>query len=145
MHQSRPFRRLLLLLLSLTLSAQAMAVASLGGCHQAKTVASTHGDVAAAHRHHDATLDHPAEETDHSKHSQHGAVAAHGGDADERSTQEGSRVKCAACAACQLCSVLLTAEIVLADIPAGETVSFLQSEVPRLRNVANGLERPPRA
>ncbi len=143
MNVSRQFRRALLLLLSLTLSMQAMAVASFGECHRAKalaalaaTVASTphtqHGDATA---HYDAT-------TGHDKHQ---PAATHNNDTGDRPAHDGSRVKCAACAGCHLFSVLLIDASVVADIPVAESASFPESEVPRVRNVANGLERPPRA
>jgi hypothetical protein len=143
MNVSRQFRRALLLLLSLTLSMQAMAVASFGECHRVKalaalaaTVTSTthtqHGDASA---HHDAA-------TGHGKHR---PAATHNNDTGERTTQDDSRIKCAACAGCHLCSAVLTDARVVADIPAAESALFPESIVPRVRNVANGLERPPRA
>lgn len=137
------FRRFLFLLLSLTLTAQSMAVASLGACHKAKALAllSAQVNVSASHRHHDDVTAHAVSELSHNK---HGAITTHGPDSDD-STQDGSRVKCAACAACHLCSVMLTNEATTADTPMGGPASFPESIVPRVRNVASGLERPPRA
>ena len=143
MNHVRSFRRLLLLLLSLTLSVQAMAVASLGACHQAKPFASTRMKVAVTHGHHGDVSAHHAAKHDDGK---HGAVTAHSGDSQDRSTQDdGSRVKCAACAACHLCSVVLLTDTALAYFPTSESASFAESTVPRVRNVASSLERPPRA
>ena len=142
MNYFRRFRRFLLLLLSLTLSAQAMAVASFGACHQAKALALSQANVATSHGHHGDASAHP--DTEHG-HDNHGVAVAHDEDAGDRPTQDGSRVKCAACAACHLCSVVLTTETIIADIPVGGSVSFPESAVPRVRNVANCLERPPRA
>ncbi len=142
MNHFRQFRRFLLLLLGLTLSVQSMAVASLGACHKAKAFASQQVKVAATHGHHgDVPANHAAKH-DHGKHS---AVTPHDGDPEDRSTQDGNRVKCAACAACHLCSVVLPTETAAAYIPTDESVLFPESTVPRVRNVANGLERPPRA
>ena len=142
MHSLRQFRRFLLLLLSLTLSVQAMAVASLGECHRVKAVASLQASLAPMRAHHGEASAH--RDADHG-HGKHGAAVAQDNDAGDRPTQEASRVKCAACAACHLCSVVPTTPTVLADIPAGGSVLFPESTVPRVRNVASGLERPPRA
>lgn len=142
MNVFRQFRRCLFLLLSLTLGVQAMAVASFGECHQAKALASVAATVATTHgQHSDAVAHHTAE----AGHEKHGAAAAQNFDIDNQSTQDSSRIKCAACAGCHLCSVILISAMVLADIPVAELASFPESTVPRLRNVANGLERPPRA
>lgn len=142
MNSLRQFRRFLLLLLSLTLSVQAMAVASLGECHRVKALASVQASLAAKHSHHGDASAHL--DTDHG-HGKRGAATTQSNDAGDRPAQDGSRVKCAACAACHLCSVVPTTPTVLADIPAGGSVLFPESTVPRVRNVANGLERPPRA
>ena len=142
MKSLRQFRRFLVLLLSVTLSVQAMAVASLGSCHRAKALATLQTSVVAMHAHGNGGSAH--HDADHG-HVKQGAAAVHGGDAGDRPTQDGSRVKCAACAACHLCSVVLSTPTVHADIPAGGTASFPELAVPRVRNVANGLERPPRA
>ena len=117
-----------------------MAVASFGGCHQVKAFAQA--NVAASHRQHGDAITHPNVEQRHGK---HGTASLPGDDAGNGSTQDGSRVKCASCAACHLCSVVLNTETVLADIPTDGSVSFPESDVPRVRNVASGLERPPRA
>lgn len=138
------FRRFLLLVLSLTLTAQSMAVASLGACHKANALAllSAQLNVSASHRHHQNV----SSQLDSTRgYSEHVAVPAHGQDSDDDSTRDGSRAKCAACAACHLCSVILTSASITADTPMGGSVSFPESIVPRARNVANGLERPPRA
>lgn len=147
------FRRYLLLLLSLTLSVQAMAVASLGACHQVKALALASANIASAniasvHDHHADQPAHRAAEHRHGHSHSHSEQAAHvalNTDADERPAEDDGRVKCPACATCHLCSVLLTTPTVLADVPAGGSVSFVESTVPRVRNVASGLERPPRA
>jgi hypothetical protein len=77
----RQFRRLLLLLLGLTLSVQLMAVASLGACHKAKAFASQQVKVTAPHGHHG---DVPANHAAKHDHGKHGAVAAHNGDSENR-------------------------------------------------------------
>ena len=139
MNYFRQFRRFLLLLLGVTLSVQSMAVASFGACHKTRTLDAGRVPIAAAHNSHgDPTAGHD----DHGKHV---AANAHSGDSEDRPVQDGSRVKCAACAACHLCGAVLTAEPVVADIPTAGSTSFPDSVVPRVRNVANGLERPPRA
>lgn len=141
MNSLRQFRIYLWLFLSLTLSVQAMAVASLGECHQAKALASVQANLASTHKHHwEAPAHHHAEHG----HGNHGAAVVHDNDAGDRPTQDGSQVKCSACAACHLCSGVLTTQTVLADIPATGSVSFPESTAPRVRNVASGLERPPR-
>jgi len=142
MNLFRQFRRCLLLLLSLTLSAQAMAVASFGACHRAKPLASVEMSVSASRQHHGDSVAHQAGERNNGHHS---ADSVANGYPKDGGPQDASRVKCAACAACHLCSVVLTNETVAVDIPAGESTSFPQVAVPRVRNVANGLERPPRA
>ena len=139
----RQFRRALCFLLSLTLSMQAMAVASFGECHRiralsslAATVASTtHTQRGDATAHHDAA----------SGLGKHASTVEHGNDAGNPPTQDGTRTKCSACAGCHLCTAVLINATVVADIPAAESASFPGSAVSRVRNVANGLERPPRA
>jgi hypothetical protein len=138
----RHFRRPLLLLLSLTFSMQAMAVASLGACHRAKALASAEVSVTSSHQSHgDMSAHHAGKRT----HGDDGANAATGGHSQDNPSQDASRVKCAACAACHLCNVVLTTATINVDIPAVESTFFPESSVPRVRNVANGLERPPRA
>lgn len=142
MNVFRQFRRALSLLLSLTLSMQAMAVASFGECHRARALASAAATVAVTQaQYSDSTAHHAAE----ARHEKHRGAAAHNTDSSDRPTQDDSRIKCAACAGCHLCSVVLIETTVVADIPATDSASFPESAVPRVRNVANGLERPPRA
>lgn len=138
----RQFRRPLLLLLSLTFSMQAMAVASLGACHRAKALALAEASVTAPHQGHGDVAPHHAGERNHRDEDANVTAGGHSKDAP---SQDASRVKCAACAACHLCSVVLTTATVDVDIPAVEATFFPESSVPRVRNVANGLERPPRA
>lgn len=138
----RQFRHCLLLLLSLTLSAQAMAVASFGACHRAKALASVETSVSVSRHHHGDAVAHHTGERDDGHQSADSVANSHPKDGG---AQDSSRVKCAACAACHLCSVVLTNETIAVDIPAGESTSFPEAAVPRVRNVANGLERPPRA
>ncbi|GEM_PF-4118984 len=138
----RQFRRPLLLLLSLTFSMQAMAVASLGACHRAQALASAEVSVTSPHqRHGDMAAHHDGERNQ----GDDGANAATGEHSKDSPSQDPSRVKCAACAACHLCSVVLTSTTIAVDIPDGDSTFFPESIVPRVRNVANGLERPPRA
>lgn len=145
MTYSLRFRRFALLLLSLTLSTQAMAVVSFGACHQVKALLS------AAH----LTVGTDAEQYaqpntvavthhSHDRNTHHGD-AAHDSESSDSSKTEKSRVKCAACAGCHLCSAVLPAENVVADIPKTGLTAFPEFTVPRVRNVATGLERPPRA
>ena len=140
-------RRFAFLLLSFTLSTQSMAVASFGACHQVKAalVASLTAG-AAPHQHSggqaSAILEHHSHQQsaqpDEGHHAQHAGL---GGE----SSADGDRVKCAACAGCHLCSVVLTNPDVSVDIPALGSTSFPDLSVSRVRNVASGLERPPRA
>ena len=128
-----PFRRCILLLLSLTLSTQALAVASMGACHRMKALTAVHQMVApTAHQHASAAAHH-----DGSMH--------HAGDHGKAPTGDDTRVSCAACAACHLCSIILNNVTVAADVPVEASTRFPNIEVPRARNVASGLERPPRA
>ena len=138
------FRRFALLLLGLTLGTQAMAVASLGACHQVKALSAmqlTVGSHADQQSVADA-VDMPHHR--HDSHAHHGA-AAHDTESNGNPGDVGSRVKCAACAGCHLCSVVLPAENVLADVLTTGSTAFPESAVARARNIASGLERPPRA
>lgn len=143
MNVSRQFRRALLLLLSLTLSMQAMAVASFGECHRVKALAALAATVTSTtHTQHGDASAHRDAATGHDKHQ---SAVAQNNDAGDLPAQDNNRIKCAACAGCHLCSALLSDATVGADVPAAESASFPESAVPRVRNVANGLERPPRA
>ena len=141
------FRRFALLLLSLTLSTQAMAVVSFGACHQVKALLSATQvavvSVALA-SHHFGLSSTAATHHEHDSSSQQGA-ASHDTESSDSSNGDSSRVKCAACAGCHLVSAVLPAENVVADIPKAGSTSFLEFIVPRARNVASGLDRPPRA
>lgn len=139
------FRRFALLLLSLTLSAQAMAVASFGACHRVTAALSaTHlgADTHTEHAVHANMV--VATDQKHDSHSHHGD-ASHEPDSNDSSKNEKSRVKCAACAGCHLLGAVLPAEHAVAEILKSESTHFLEFTVPRVRNVASGLERPPRA
>ncbi len=127
------FRRCILLLLSLTLSAQAMAVASLGACHRIKAMTTVQEPVlAAAHHHGDAAAHHDG--------------AVHHADAVNTSPwTEEARLSCAACAACHATSIIPNTETSLPDALVADATIFPDTDVPRARNVASGLERPPRA
>lgn len=144
MRSFRQFRRFLLLLLSLTLSAQSMAVTSLGACHNLRTLGALSSQVAVANSHH-----HESAASLHGgplgKHGHESVADAHGGDTQNRAVQDGGRSACAACAACHLCTVVLPSSPLVVDIPVDGAASFPESAVPRVRNVASGLERPPRA
>lgn len=131
------FRRLIILLLSVTLCTQAMAVASLGACHrmQALTAMTAMQMMAApmAHDHADASI-------------AHHAAAMHHADPDGTvPASDGDRVSCAACAACHLSSVILNNVNISTDIPVAAATVFADANLARVRNVASGLERPPRA
>ena len=147
------FRRFVLLLLSLTLSTQAMAVMSFGACHQVKALLSATRVVVAAPatvkvdahaEHHSGLLSIAAMHHQHDGNAHHG-VAFHDTESSDSSNVDSSRVKCAACAGCHLGIAVLPAKIVVADIAKTESTSFLAFTVPRVRNVASGLDRPPRA
>ena len=147
------FRRFALLLLSLTLSTQVMAVISFGACHQVKALLSaTQPAVAApakatvsAHaEHHFGVLTTAATPHKHDRNAHHG-TAPHDAESSDNSNGDSSRIKCSACAACHLCNAVLPTESVVADIPKTELMSFFEFTVPRVRNVASGLDRPPRA
>jgi len=139
------FRRFALLLLSLTLSTQAMAVVSFGACHQVKALLSATQLTAGSHAEHHSIATTVA--VTHHKHDSNAyhVSAAYDDEANDKSTTESNRVKCAACAGCHLCSAVLLADHVGADIPKSESTSLLAFTVPRVRNVASGLDRPPRA
>ena len=127
------FRRCFLLLLSLTLSAQAMAVASVGACHRMKALTAVHQAAEpTAHHHADAAA--------------HDDGSMHHADATGKSpASDDTRLSCAACAACHLCAVMPNVEIALTDNPIASAAIFLDTDVARARNVASGLDRPPRA
>lgn len=139
------FRRVALLLLSLTLSTQALAVVSFGACHQVKALLSATQLTAGAHAEHHSSATTIA--VTYHKHDSdaHRVNVAHDDEANDSSTTESNRVKCAACAGCHLCSAVLPADQVGADIPKSGSTSFVAFAVPRVRNVASGLDRPPRA
>jgi hypothetical protein len=135
------FRRYILLLLSLTLSAQAMALASLGACHRMKALVAIEQVVLAMPHHGSSNAHHHADSAAHDASSTH--------DADSGASGTGSgddkRVSCAACAVCHLASAIPSTLTVAADIPVAGSSSFPRMDVPCARNVASGLERPPRA
>lgn len=138
------FRRFIFLLLSLTLSAQAMAVASMGACHRMNSLTKSHRIAASAHDH--------AAAAGHHLHAHGGETAVpdsngvQAADSGGTSTSgDNGRGSCAACAACHVASAILNSELDLIDIPRCGSVMFPALEVARLRPVASGLERPPRA
>jgi len=71
------------------------------------------------------------------------AHSTHSG--DKPPSSDNSRDSCAACAACHVANAILNSELDLIDIPKSGTATFPVVEVSRLRQVASGLERPPRA
>ena len=133
MLHSIKFCRFIVLLLSLTLSAQAMAVASLGSCHRMKALT-------AVHQVSEPTPHHHADSEAHHDGSMHHAESS-----GKAPASDDTRGSCAACAACHMSSVITSSVIVLAYIPIRGATIFPDMEVPRARNVASGLERPPRA
>ncbi len=127
------FRRCILLLLSVTLSMQVMAAASFGACHRVKALIEVHqADAPPAHHHDDSKAHH-----DGSMH--------HADSSDKAPAGDNTRVSCAACAACHLFSVVGNGVNVTTALPVAGAASFPDTEVARARNVASGLERPPRA
>jgi hypothetical protein len=135
MHFSTKFCRIILLLLSLTLSAQAMAVASFGACHRMKAlalIAVHHVTLPTSHHHVDSA-------------AHDGAAMHHAESSSTVPADDGSRVSCAACAACHVSSFILNDDSVTAHIPVASPTVFQDNEVARARNVASGLDRPPRA
>ena len=128
-----PFRRCILLLLSVTLSMQVMAAASFGACHRVKALIEVHqADAPPPHHHDDSTAHH-----DGSMH--------HADSSDKAPAGDNTRVSCASCAACHLFSVIANGVNVTTALPVAGAASFPDTEVARARNVASGLERPPRA
>lgn len=127
------FRRCILLLLSLTLSAQAMAVASLGVCHRMQALAAAHRVAAPVAHHHADSVAH-----------EHGSMH-HADPSNTAPASDDTRVGCAACAVCHLASAMPGALTVAADIPVAGSTRFPLIDIARVRNVASGLERPPRA
>ena len=135
MHFPIKFCRVILLLLSLTLSAQAMAVASFGACHRMKALSLTaahHVALPAVHHHIDSA-------------AHDGAAMHHADSSGPVPADDGSRASCAACAACHVSNFILNDDSVTAHIPVASPTVFLDNEVARARNVASGLDRPPRA
>ena len=146
------FRRFALLLLSLTLSTQAMAVVSFGACHQVKALlsatqvvvaASAKAKVGAHAEHHFGASTTAAAHHEHDSAAHHDA-APHDTESSDSSNGDGTRAKCAACAGCHLGCAVLSADNAAADIPKSGSTAFLEFTVPRVRNVASGLDRPPR-
>ena len=135
MHFSRKFCRIILLLLSLTLGAQAMAVASFGACHRMKAIAlisEHHSTPPAAHHHVDDAA--------------HDCLAMQHDDSSNKApADDGTRASCTACAACHVSSFILNDHTVAAYIPVARATVFPDNEVARAFNVESGLERPPRA
>ena len=136
------FRRFALLLLSLSLSTQAMAVTSIGACHQEKALLFATQLTTPAHAEHHSRSN--------ATHHQHDSNLHHGDTAHDQEPNHSSRtdisgIKCAVCAGCHLCNVVLPAEIEVADIPNTGPTVFLELTFPRVRSVASDLERPPRA
>lgn len=125
--------RFIVLLLSLTLSAQAMAVASLGSCHRMKALTAVH-QVSESTPHHHADSEAP-----------HDGLMHHAESSGKAPASDYTRVSCAACASCHLSIVIPNSVVVSADIPVVGATIFPAKKVPRVRNVASGLERPPRA
>lgn len=139
------FRRFALLLLSLSLCMQAIAVTSFGACHQVKALLSASQVMVGAHAEHDARSNAAAVTHHDDQSSAHHDDAIHDTQGSDSSKTEKSRVKCAACAGCHLCSAVLQTENLMADIANSGSEIFHEFTVPRVRNVASGLERPPRA
>ena len=134
-----PFRRCILLLLSVTLSMQLMAAASFGACHRVKALI----EVQEVHKAHEVAAPpahHHADSTAHHDGSMH-----HADSSDKAPAGDNTRVSCAACAACHLFSVIGNGVNVTTALPVAGAASFPDTEVARVRNVASGLERPPRA
>ena len=137
-----PFRRCILLLLSVTLSMQVMAAASFGACHRVKALIEVQ-EVHKVHKAHEVAAPpahHHADSTAHHDGSMH-----HADSSDKLPASDDARVSCAACAACHLSSVIANGVNVTAAVPVAGAASFPDTEVARVRNVASGLERPPRA
>ena len=139
------FRRFALLLLSLSLCMQSMAVTSLGACHQVKALSSAAQVVGGAHAQHDARLNAKAVTHHDDQSSAHHDDAIHDMQGSDSSKTDKNRAKCAVCAGCYVCSGVLPAENLMADISKSKSAIFHEVTVPRVRNVASGLERPPRA
>jgi hypothetical protein len=143
-----PIRLLISLLLSITLGAQAFAVSSFKSCHQRLRVmvvlSVSHDTDGSAHKHHHGKVTVATPES--------AATDPLGSDADQtapkaptKQVTDNDRTTCAACAGCAHATALVyhvSNEIAL--IAATKT-TFLPIELPRVRNVASGLERPPRA
>ena len=111
-----------------------MAVASLGACHRIKALAAVH-QLAAPTAHHDA---------DSAAHD-HESMQHHADSTGKSPASDDTRLSCAACAACHLCAVIPNVAIALTDIPIASATDFLDTDVALARNVASGLDRPPRA
>jgi hypothetical protein len=119
-------------LLCLALVGQTTAFVRLGLCHGAAVsgMVAMSNDIAASARSHD----HASHEHEH-----------HGARQDRASNSDEDGMKCPVCASCCHFSALAGSTIGAAPNfePAASAFSFLF--VPRIRNVADGLERPPRS
>ena len=116
-----------------------MAAASFGSCHRVKALI----EVQEVHKAHEVAVPpthHHADSTAHHDGSMH-----HADSSDKALAGDNTRVSCAACAACHLFSVIGNGVNVTTALPVAGAASFPDTEVARVRNVASGLERPPRA
>lgn len=127
------FRQCIFLLLSFTLSAQAMAVISLGACHRAKVMTTVQASAPSGAHHHAEAAAHPHTSMHHADSTGKAPVA------------DDARQSCAACAACHMASIIPNDVMILLGPLVATAAIFPNTDVPRARNVANGLERPPRA
>ena len=148
MFKRAPIRLLISLLLSITLGAQAFAVSSFKSCHQrlrvmAAPTMSHHAD-GSAHQHHHGNVMVATPES--------AATDPFSIDADQmvpvaqsKQVTDKDRTACAVCVGCAHATALVyyfSNEI--SSFVALKT-TFLPIDLPRVRNVASGLERPPRA
>lgn len=139
MFRRASIRLLISMSLSLTLAVQAFAVGSLKSCHQKMrltTAASMHQQDAIS---------------SHDRHGDMASVQLSGDSTQDRRSVPvkkviaSDRAACAACAGCSHAVALIpTFNIEIAPVEMS-TLSFLPEYLSRVRNVANGLERPPRA
>ena len=81
----------------------------------------------------------------HADSQAHGDGPMHHADSSRTApANDDTSVSCAACASCHMSGAIPSRMIVSADIPVADATTFADTEVPRARNVASGLERPPR-
>jgi ferredoxin len=148
MFKRAPIRLLISLLLSITLGTQAFAVSSFKSCHErlrlmAALSVSHETDNSTDQHHHGnfVAAKHQSAVTNQTRGDAHQAALK----APAKQVTDKDRTTCAACAGCaHAVALVYRVSDEIAPIAAAST-TFLPTDLARARNVASGLERPPRA